>query len=285
MIPQISKLLFALIIPFIFIQCNVKTKNGLAGKEGYQLVWADEFNTGDMPDTTKWTYKTGDGCPNLCGFGNKELQWYADASSKNSRIENGKLIIEAHKEDTGTRHYSSARLNSRFKGGWRYGRYEVNAKLPGGVGIWPAIWMLPTDWKYGGWPASGEIDIMEHVGYEPDSIKGTVHTKSFNHIKKTQQGLDFKLPDCEDEFHTYGIDWTEEKMDFFVDDTVYFTFKNSGNGWEDYPFDQRFYFILNIAVGGNLGGKKGVDDSIFPQRMEVDWVRVYQKNNPAMTLK
>lgn len=258
-------------------QCTVKMSNRVQAPEGYELVWSDEFNEGTLPDTTKWNYRVGDGCPELCGFGNRELQWYSDARPENSRIEDGKLIIETHKEDIGTRHYSSARLNSRFKGDWLYGRVEVRAKLPGGVGLWPAIWMMPTDRSYGGWPKSGEIDIMEHVGFRPDSIKATVHTGAFNHMRGTQKGKYHALPDCEDVFHIYGIDWTEEKIDFFVDDKIYFTFENSGNGWEEYPYDKRFYLIMNIAVGGTLGGKMGVDDRIFPQRMEVDYVRVFQK--------
>lgn len=273
----IAVLLLALFTVIFFTQCNFKTKNKILPPDGYQLVWSDEFDAGTMPDTTRWNYRVGDGCPQLCGFGNKELQWYADARSRNSRIEDGKLILEAHKEDIGTRNYSSARLNTKFKGDWLYGRVEVRAKLPGGIGVWPAIWMMPTDWEYGGWPKSGEIDIMEHVGYRPDSIKGTVHTRAFNHMKRTQKGQYYKLPDCESNFHVYGINWTQEKIEFFVDDEVYFTFENSGKGWEEYPYDKRFHLILNVAVGGNLGGKKGVDDGIFPQRMEVDYVRVFQK--------
>ncbi len=263
-------------LAFLLIQCKTTDHKKLA-KDGYQLIWSDEFDTGTMPDTTKWNYRVGDGCPELCGFGNNELQWYSDQRAENVRIVDGKLIIEARKEDLGTKGYSSTRLNSRHKGDWMYGRFEVRAKLPGGVGIWPAIWMISTEREYGGWPACGEIDIMEHVGFIPDSIGGTVHTKAYNHIVGTQRGMDFYVPDCEDAFHVYGINWTNEKMEFFVDETVYFTFENEGLGWEAYPFDKKFYFILNIAVGGNLGGKKGVDDTIFPQRMVVDYVRVYQE--------
>ncbi len=242
----------------------------------YKLVWADEFNEGTMPNPKKWNYRTEDGCPELCGFGNGERQWYTDARSKNARIENGKLIIEAHKEEMGTQQYTSARLNTRYKGDWLYGRFEVRAKMPSGRGTWPAIWMMPTDMKYGEWPNSGEIDIMEHVGHEPDEISGTVHTKTFNHMIGTHKGVHHPFLGSQDNFHTYGINWTPEKIEFFVDDDIYFTFENTGKGYADYPFDQRFYMILNIAVGGNLGGAKGVDPSAFPTRMEVDFVRVYQ---------
>ncbi len=163
------------------------------------------------------------------------------------------------------------------KGDWLYGKVEVRAKVASGRGIWPAIWMLPTDWEYGGWPRSGEIDIMEHVGYEPDSIYTTVHTETFNHIKNTQIGSATYLPDCETDFKVYGIEWDEEKIDFFIDDQKVFTFTNSGKGVDEWPFDQKFHLILNVAVGGNWGGVKGVDNEMFPASMQIDYVRVYQK--------
>jgi beta-glucanase (GH16 family) len=166
---------------------------------------------------------------------------------------------------------------SKGKGDWLYGRIEVKAKLPRGKGTWPAIWMLSTDWKYGGWPESGEIDIMEHVGYDPGVIHGTIHTKAYNHIIGTQKEGKLTVADCMDAFHVYAIDWSENKMDFYMDDTMYHSVtrdpKDDFTGW---PFDQRFHLILNQAVGGNWGGKEGIDDSIWPQRMEVDYVRVYQ---------
>ena len=242
----------------------------------YKLVWSDEFNTGTLPDPEKWNYRTEDGCPELCGFGNGEWQWYTDATPKNARIENGKLIIEAHNEKIEKAEYSSARLNSRYKGDWLYGRFEIRAKMPSGRGTWPAIWMMPTDMEYGKWPKSGEIDIMEHVGYNPDEVSGTVHTESFNHIIGTHKGVHHPFLGSEDKFHTYGINWTPEKIEFFVDDDMYFTFENTGKGTADYPFDKKFYIILNLAIGGNLGGQQGVDPNAFPTRMEVDFVRVYQ---------
>jgi beta-glucanase (GH16 family) len=187
------------------------------------------------------------------------------------------LIIEALKDSLGGKAYTSARMVSKFKGDWRYARIEVSAKLPGGRGTWPAIWMLSTDWKYGGWPASGEIDIMEHVGFDPGLIHGTIHTEAYNFVKGTQKEGKILIPDCTDQFHLYAIDWSENKVDFYVDDKRYHTVtrdpKEDFKGW---PFDERFHLIMNIAVGGNWGGLKGVDDSIWPQRMEVEYVRVYQ---------
>ena len=185
-------------------------------------IWSDEFDYKGLPDETKWSYDLGDGCPNLCGWGNNELQRYTNAL-KNARVENGHLIIEAHKEDIGTRHYSSTRLISKGKGDWKYGRIEVRAKLPTGLGTWPAIWMLSTDWEYGGWPESGEIDIMEHVGYNPDSIFGTVHTKAYNHMLGTHKVGKIYMPDAESTFHVYAVEWSEKKIDFYLDDNKYFT--------------------------------------------------------------
>jgi beta-glucanase (GH16 family) len=153
----------------------------------------------------------------------------------------------------------------------------VRAKLPQGVGTWPAIWMLPEESKFGGWPNDGEIDIMEHVGYDPGSVHGTVHTEAFNHTIGTQKGAQMMVSDFASEFHAYAIDWTPGKIDFFIDGQKYFTFEKTGDDPKAWPFDQPFHLILNIAVGGNWGGAKGVDATIWPQRMEVDYVRVYDR--------
>jgi len=241
-----------------------------------QLVWSEEFNYTGLPDTTKWGYDLGDGCPNICGWGNNELQYYQAKRAKNARVENGHLVIEAHRENAGNKEYSSARMVSKHKGDWKYGRIEIRAQLPTGVGVWPAIWMLSTDWAYGGWPESGEIDIMENVGYLPDSVYGTVHTKLFNHVKGTQVSGGRLSPTLSSAFHTYAIDWNAEKIDFYFDKQKYLTFSNNHQGPDAWPFDRKFHLIMNMAVGGNWGGKKGVDKTIWPQQMLVDYVRVYQ---------
>lgn len=239
-----------------------------------KLVWSDNFDGSGLPDSTKWSYDLGVGNPE--GWGNNELQYYT-SDRKNARVENGSLIIEAHKETIENKGYSSARLVSKKKGDWKYGRVEVRAKLPKGKGTWPAIWMLPTEWKYGGWPASGEIDIMEHVGYDQGVVHGTIHTESYNHSKGTQKEGTIKVSDASEAFHVYAVDWTEKKIDFLVDGKVYHTVtrdpKEDYKGW---PFDQSFHVILNIAVGGNWGGREGVEENIWPQKMEVDYVKVYQ---------
>lgn len=240
-----------------------------------RLVWADEFEVAGAPDSTRWGYDLGDGCPEVCGWGNHELQYYTNRP-ENVRVEDGKLIIEAHREAYEGKDYTSTRLVSRNKGDWQYAYIEARAKLPQGTGTWPAIWMLPTDWAYGGWPASGEIDIMEHVGYNQGMVYGTVHTKAFNHGIGTHKGDSLAVGDVHDEFHLYAIDWSPEKIDFLIDGEIFNSFENKGDGYEAWPFDKPFHLLLNLAVGGDWGGARGVDESIWPQRMEVDYVRVYK---------
>jgi beta-glucanase (GH16 family) len=241
-----------------------------------RLLWADEFQYSGVPDSLKWSFDLGDGCPHVCGWGNNEEQYYTK-NPKNVRVSNGMLILEAHQEPHGGKPFTSSRIISKYKGDWLYGRIEVRARLPRGKGTWPAIWMLSTDWKYGGWPASGEIDIMEHVGFDPGVIHGTIHTETFNHQKKTQKEGKITIPDVQDQFHVYAIDWTKDKIDFYVDDQKYHTVTRAHtDAPSEWPFDQRFHIIMNIAVGGFWGGMKGIDQNIWPQRLEIDYVRVYK---------
>ncbi len=237
------------------------------------LVWQDEFNGSGLPDEEKWGYDVGGN-----GWGNNELQYYTQADTNNARVEDGKLIIEAHKETYSNNDYTSARLITKNKGDWKYGRFEIKAKVPAGRGTWPAIWMLPTDWEYGGWPSSGEIDIMEYVGYQPNTIHQSVHTQEYNHLNGTEITNSSNVETAEEEFHLYTIEWNEDKIDFFVDGRLRLTFENEGS-WQKWPFDKRFHLLLNVAIGGNWGGAQGVDDSIFPVQMEVDYVRVYQQTD------
>ena len=238
------------------------------------LVWADEFDYEGVPDSTRWRYDLGDGCPQVCGWGNKELQYYTN-HLKNAKVQDGFLHIEARKEAFKDKAYTSTRLLS--KGDWDHGRLEIRAKLPKGKGTWPAIWMLPINrTTYGTWPACGEIDIMEHVGYEPDTIYGTVHTQAYNHMINTQRGGQIFVPNSEDDFHIYTIEWSPKRINWLVDNVQYHTFANENATYKEWPFDQPFHLILNIAVGGNWGGKMGVDETIWPQKMLVDYVRVWQ---------
>lgn len=238
-----------------------------------ELVWADEFDQDGLPDSTRWSYNVGGG-----GWGNSELQYYTDRRMENARVENGKLIIEAIKESYQGSAYTSARLVSKLKGDWLNGTVEARAKLPGGKGTWAAIWMLSTDQSYGSWPSSGEIDIMEYVGYDVGKIYGTIHTKAYNHTLGTQKGGNTTLTDETDTFHVYKMTWTQEKIEFYVDNTKYYTFNNPHIDYTTWPFDKRFHLIMNLAVGGSWGGSQGVDPTAFPARMEVDYVRVYQES-------
>ncbi len=252
---------------FLIIGCSQRNK--------YELVWSDEFDYEGLPDESKWNYDT---IGNSYGWGNDELQYYTVGRQENAWVANGKLHITARKEEGFPQPYTSARLTTKSKGDWLYGRVEVNAKLCEGKGIWPAIWMLPTERTYGGWPRSGEIDMMEHVGYEPDSVYFTVHTEAYNHIKGTQKSKGVYLPESINTFITYALEWSADKCDFYADDQKVFTFKKESDLSEEWPFDQPFHLILNLAVGGMWGGRYGVDNQLFPATLEVDYVRVYQRS-------
>lgn len=238
----------------------------------YKLVWADEFNYTGLPDSTKWGYDVGGH-----GWGNNEDQFYTKARKENTRVEKGHLIIEAIKENYENKPYTSARLVTKGKAEWQYGKIEVRAKIPDGRGTWPAIWMLgaTTPLK---WPDDGEIDIMEHVGYDPGVLHGSVHCKKYYHSIGTQKTATIPLRNPFDQFHIYGVEWDKENVVISLDGKAYFQFKNEHTGYEAWPFDNKMYLLLNLAVGGNWGGAKGVDETIWPKRMEIDYVRVFQKN-------
>lgn len=257
-------------------QTNEPEKNDSTNLPGWKLVWSDEFNKAGLPDQTKWGYDVGDH-----GWGNNELQYYSANRTENARVENGKLIIEARRDNFEGHTYTSARLVTRNKGDWTYGRIEVRAKLPWGKGTWPAIWMLPTQWTLGdkGWPDNGEIDIMEHVGYDPGVVHASIHCNRYVHTKGTQKTANIRVTDAMNAFHNYTIEWNENEIKAFVDTTQYFSFKNEGKGWQYWPFFKDFHLILNIAWGGNWGGAQGIDNSILPQKMEVEYVRIYEKEN------
>jgi beta-glucanase (GH16 family) len=231
-------------------------------------VWQDDFATGSAVDPSKWTFETGGS-----GWGNNELQFYT--SGANATVAGGNLSITAKKEAFSGREYTSARMITRGKGDWLYGRFEVRAKLPKGRGTWPAIWMLSSDNSYGNWPASGEIDIMEHVGYDPNKIHSSVHTSAYNHTRNTQKTSSKIIPDATDAFHIYRVDWTPYAIRSYIDGVQYFEFINESKGFTAWPFDKKQFMILNIAVGGNWGGVQGVDNTVFPATMEIDYVKVY----------
>ncbi len=242
----------------------------------YELVWFDEFDKDGPPSRFRWNYEIGDGCdsPAGCGWGNNQKQYYTDVH-KNVRVENGNLIIEAHREPKGNSQYTSARLTSKGRGDWKYGRIEIRAKLPSGKGTWPEIWMLPTDNVYGEWPKSGDIGIMEHFGHDQDRIRASADTESFNSMKGTQQGVVQRVRGASTSFNTYAIDWFDDRIEWHVNGAKFNTFPIQGNT-DKWPFDQKFHLILNLAIGGNRAEEKGIDNDIFPQRLVVDYVRVYE---------
>jgi beta-glucanase (GH16 family) len=260
-----------------------------AGAGEWKLVWSDEFDKPGLPDPAKWEFEEG-------FLRNNEAQYYTRQRTENARVEDGMLIIEARKERMKNpaydpnaagkgrsrrsrefAEYTSASLTTRGKASWSSGRVEVRAKLPAGRGVWPAIWMLGTNNQQVGWPSCGEIDIMEFVGFEPGVIHANIHTRKYNHVQKTGKGSQITIPDASTAFHVYAMEWDAEKMDFFVDDKKYFTYRNEHTGVDAWPYDQHQYLILNLAIGGAWGGAQGIDDAVFPQRYYIDYVRVYQK--------
>jgi beta-glucanase (GH16 family) len=236
-----------------------------------ELVWSEEFDYQGLPDSDKWSYNVGGH-----GWGNNELQYYTKKRSDNARVEDGRLIITAKKESFKNKEYTSARLITKNKGDWKYGKIEVRAKLPDGFGTWPAIWMLPTLDRGLDWPKDGEIDIMEHVGYNLGTVYGTIHTKKYNHMIGTQKSDSVYIADLHKNFHVYSIDWDEKQITWSVDNEEYLTLFKENEDELGWPFDKEFHLILNLAVGGNWGGKMGVDEDIWPKQLEVDYVRVYQ---------
>ena len=256
--------LFPLIVLISLTGCSSNKKN-----QEKVPVWSDEFNFTGLPDSTKWNYDVGGH-----GWGNNELQFYTDRRMENARVENGIMIIEARKEPWQGMNYTSTRLISKGKGDWQYGKIEVKAKLPRGVGTWPAIWMLGSTTPLN-WPDDGEIDIMEHVGFNQSFIHASVHTKKYNHVIGTQRTDTIFINDCSENFHIYTVEWNKDSVKVSADGNIYFRFANEKTGYDAWPFDNKMHLLLNIAVGGNWGGQKGVDTTIWPQRMEIDYVRVY----------
>ena len=231
------------------------------------LVWSDEFDATTL-NLDNWTYELGDGCPNLCGWGNSELQEYTD---DNHRLEDGMLIISAQKISTSN--YTSTRIITKGKQEFQYGKIEARVKVPSGAGMWPAFWALGNDIETNSWPNCGEIDIIEYVGKNPGQIFTSVHTaSSFGNTINTQIT---PTPNVEDDFHVYSIEWNKDFIEFFFDDSRVYRYAPQIQNNETWPFNKPFFFILNLAVGGNFGGP--VANNIeFPREFIIDYVRVYQ---------
>lgn len=228
--------------------------------------WEENFD-GDTLNEDFWNFELGDGCPKLCGWGNNELQIY---TRKNHKLKDGKLVITVEKKDT---IYTSTRITTKGKKEFKYGRIEIRAKLPLGKGLWPAFWMLGSNIDEVGWPLCGEIDILEYIGKEPNKIFTSLQTEDSHgntiNTKKTT------IENIEVGFHNYAVEWTKDKIEFYIDDKLFYTFSPEEKNKKTWPFDQPFYLLLNVAVGGNFGGPE-VDDSIFPQTFEIDYIKVYK---------
>ena len=272
------KLLFRRLLPLILILFYIPMK-----AQGYTLIWHDEFNISSKPDPEKWSYETG-------FVRNQEEQIYT-SRKKNARIRKGKLEIIALKENYRNRkfdpagknykintpdaNYTSASLHTGGKFEFQYGRVEVRAKLPKGRGVWAAIWMLGANFEKVEYPNAGEIDIMEHVGKVPGEIHSTVHYPWNNHLGFKSSGKDIKIKDPSENYHVYSVNWTKDHLEFFVDHQSFYTFNLAETDAENNPFNQPFYLILNLALGGTWPGE--IDEAIFPQKFLIDYVRVYKR--------
>ena len=308
--PLIFSILLALILPFLTSFCaQSDTKppsemvppdsdgmrplvQNIPGISEYSLVWQDEFE-GTTVDTSKWNIENTDGCPHLCGFGNNELQWYSDRS-ENVYLKDGSLVIKAQREQPPSglfsyKDYTSSKLTTKTKGDWLYGIFEVRAKLPTTQGLWPAIWMLPTENTYGGWPYSGEIDIMEVLGKDDRFLYGTLHyfdreMSGHDSVGNTHR-LTMSEPGFSQNFYVFTVVWTPNIMNWYVNDKFYHSVRRGSLTGEDRngntllgfgPFDHPFHMILNTAVGGGFPGNPD-ETTILPQHMYIDYVRVFQK--------
>lgn len=269
-----SGLINQLGIVIIAVAISLSMSNS-ALAQNWELVWSDEFDTEEL-DMDKWSFQYGTGASEgLVRWGNNELQYYTDRE-ENLYIEDDKLHIRALSENFGNSNYTSARIRTINNGDWTYGKFEIRAKVPEGQGIWPAIWMMPTESVYGTWPRSGEIDIMELVGHIPNRVHGTVHYGPAWPNNLEAGGSTTKSEgNFSDEFHVYSIIWAPNFIRWYVDDQLYALVTPTHLAPHNWPFDQDFHFILNVAVGGNWpGNPDGTTE--FPQEMIVDYVRVYE---------
>lgn len=253
------------------ISKNQKVTVFVAGDNFVNLIWSDEFETDGAPDSDKWNYDLGDGCPNLCGWGNGEKQYYTRRSD-NVFVKDGILTITAKKESYEGSEYTSTRMLTQGKFDFTYGKVEVRAKLPSGRGTWPAIWMLGDNISSVGWPACGEIDIMEHVGNNQGTSQSALHTPS-SYGATINHGSQF-IGDISTEFHVYELYWNDVEMIFSIDGVEHYRYNPNNKNSDTWPFDADQFLILNVAMGGNFGG--AIDSNFSASSMEVDYVRVYQ---------
>ncbi len=252
---------------------SLYSKNKISVPDGFDsLVFADEFDADGAPDSTKWTFEQG-------YLRNGERQYYTTGGNVSCR--GGNLVIELRRDsamiDSELCPITSGSIMTSGLHSWKYGYIEVRAKVPASLGVWPAIRLLPAEQVYGSWPRSGEIDIMELVGHQPETVHFTAHTERFNHIRSSQRRHSSPVGDASGSFHTYGLKWTENILVWYLDgEEQYFIERGPNDDWTAWPFDSEFYLSLNLAYGGSWGGAEGTDDGALPQRFEIDYVRVYQ---------
>ena len=265
MIPKAKEYLFRspiLILMFLLSQ------TACSQKSAWDLVWSEEFDYSGAPAQESWGYEIG-------FIRNQELQYYTNAA-ENVKVQDGICILTARLESDDS--ITSASIHTKGKKEFLYGRIEVSARIPSALGTWPAIWMLGTNIRDVGWPECGEIDIMEHVGYDPDLVHANIHTKAYNHKIGTNKGNQIQVVDPHADFHLYAVEWDKDRMDFFFDDSLYFSFQNDLTGNADtWPFDKPHYLLINLAYGGSWGGEQGVDPSLLPLNYEIDYVRYYRR--------
>lgn len=234
----------------------------------WKLEWADEFNAGKAPNEKFWSYEVG-------YLRNDELQYYTKARQENCRIEKGRLVIEARKDNFEGHKITAASIHTSKKRPFLYGRIEVRAQLPTGKGTWPAIWLLGENIGQVGWPDCGEIDIMENVGFDPTKVHANIHTGAYNWVKNTAKGNSIDGGKPWEGFHAYAVEWYPDRLEFFYDDTRYMVFRKERADDSVWPFDKPHYLILNFAFGGGWGGSQGVDESLLPLKYAIDYVRYY----------
>ena len=255
----------------IAVSQSAAAQSAYNAPEGFTLVWQDEFDKGSELNADDWTHEVKN-----AGWVNHELQNYVNHKTPEgnlvTEVRNGKLRITALKENGKV---YSGRVYAKVREGWTYGYIEASIKLPKGKGTWPAFWMMPVNFR--SWPGDGEIDIMEEVGYHPDYVSSSLHANAHVHTNNTQVTHEMKCEGAEGEFHTYAILWTAKNITTYVDGKVQLSYDNRGKGRDDWPYDDPFYVILNLAWGGDWGGAQGVDETALPATMEVDYVRVFQK--------
>ncbi len=255
----------------ITVSQEASAQSAYYAPEGYSLVWHDEFDSGSELNASDWTHEVKNS-----GWVNHELQNYVNHRTPEgnpvTEIRGGKLRITALKENGKV---YSGRVYAKVKEGWKYGYIEASIKLPKGKGTWPAFWMMPVNFR--SWPADGEIDIMEEVGYHPNYVSSSLHANAHVHSNNTQVTHEMLCQGAEDEFHTYAILWTHDNITTYVDGKVQLSYNNRGLGRDDWPYDDHFYVIFNLAWGGDWGGAQGVDERALPVTMEIDYIRVFQK--------